>query len=540
MSIPLAINAQGLVFPTEFSDHRTTDHSRWSDYYDTKATVNDLSGKVTGMALDDTQQDDITSQATSIGFTVVSEQGGEVTFTATNSEDGAIYGSVSVNGILVSSTEGIAPEMPITQNITVAYNDVVTCSNVSLVMFIPYVSVPGIGEPLYTADKSEIAFKYHTTDGQTVVKSLADIVVGDDLSGLSISRGAPQWDQSFIPEIVFENGTKIGSISSGTFGLIKATGTSYSTTFYEYGWHAISAYCDAGSIVTSVSNNKNEMCQQFTYTTTAVPVVVDPEYNYKNKTNVTDFFNHRNTDTGRWQDLYSFQRESLIGDAESQGMMADEESSVDITSQSIYTVTNDLGGIATVTISNSNGTYSDISINGTIVYSTDGIIDNVSMTKSFSLVNGDILTVTNPDQIVYTPFIPDPSSEIVKLNNAVDSLQNQNLILQNKINDLEASVQNKTIANQSPIDITNMASYTVNNALGARLSGQGIRTIGLLGIVVLSTGTVTVNGTQVYDNTSLLSIGDAAVLSINVADGTVISSSGMEYVDITNYVQGTI
>lgn len=113
--------------------------------------------------------------------------------------------------------------------------------------------------------------------------------------------------------------------------------------------------------------------------------------------------------------------------------------------------------------------------------------------------------------------------------------------LKTEVLDLQASITNKTINGQTPIDISSPSSsggYTVVSTLGGRLVGQGVRTIGLLGIVLLSTGTVSVNGTEVYNNTSLIGIGDAEILNIDVEDGDVITSSGMGYLTVTNYVAG--
>jgi hypothetical protein len=113
-------------------------------------------------------------------------------------------------------------------------------------------------------------------------------------------------------------------------------------------------------------------------------------------------------------------------------------------------------------------------------------------------------------------------------------VQGQISDLQNQIADLKASIQNEMLSGTST-DITNM-TYTVDSALGGRITGKGTQTLGLLGIVVAATGTVTVNGTTVYDNTTLLSVGATPTLNADVPNGAIIVSSGMASLTFTPYI----
>lgn len=206
-----------------------------------------------------------------------------------------------------------------------------------------------------------------------------------------------------------------------------------------------------------------------------------------------------------------------------------------------YTVTNELGGLLTVTQNNiPGGDSAAIYINGKEVYTTMGLISAAPTTKYYHLDQGDTVWTTGADSATFTPYIVDPSSQMGQMLATINYNNLRISDLQNQINNLEASVTNKTIAGVTPIDITN-ETYTVNNELGARVTGQGAKVLGLLGISVASTGIVTFNplpsGVKNYDNTALLS-GDAEVFSYNIPDGTTITSSGMSYVTVYNYIQG--
>lgn len=410
-------------------------------------------------------------------------------------------------------------------------------------------------DPIYSADKPAIAKIYHTTTGEPITKSLAEINIGEDMSGASIqfdqAKPAPTVRTGNFT-IIFTNGWTIGPVQNNTgLGVTDDTGAII-TTFYVY---------TAGTWTTDFYTLGNQFIMQSIdyaldasfmqdalYTTNTQTISVDPEYNFNNKTNEVEFLQHRSTDMFRWQDTYDYQFTTIQSIANARGMKLDLTGAAVITSYNSqtnqYHITNELGGVLLCMIQDQPNLSSILHVNNEVEYSSSGLMPNIPIKKYFEVSNGSIVYNTNMAGVAYYPYTADPSSQMQLVISQLNSTKNTVLSLQNQINDLGASVQNKTIANQSPIDATN-TTFTVDNALGARLSGQGVRTVSLLGITILSTGTVDVNPavngqTRVYDNTSLLGIGAADVLSINIPDGTVVTSSGMEYVDITYYVPGTI
>lgn len=148
------------------------------------------------------------------------------------------------------------------------------------------------------------------------------------------------------------------------------------------------------------------------------------------------------------------------------------------------------------------------------------------------------IDIETGDQLVTAAELSAHSAhDLNAIQGAMDAMNLQVANLQSQILDIKSGISNKTITGQTAVDIKN-TTYTVSNPLGARLQGQGVRTVNLLGITVLSTGDVSVQGTQVYDNSSLLAVGPAEILSMDVNDGDVITSNGMSYLNITNYVAG--
>lgn len=258
---------------------------------------------------------------------------------------------------------------------------------------------------------------------------------------------------------------------------------------------------------------------------------------------VQNLVDHRTTDKGRWDDVDEFEGEIIDSVINAKGMKLETAGNVDVrpySSSMMYTVTNDLGGLLTVIITNTDTTFGEIYINGILRYSTNGLVSGVPTTKYYPLKDNDTVYVTNSTSAIFTPYIADPSSQLQQLLATINYQNSVIVNLQTQINDNEASINNKTIAGVIPIDITN-STYTINNELGARVTGQGDSVLGLLGITIASTGVTTFSplspGVKNYDNTALLS-GDAPTFSVNVSNGTTITSSGMSYVTVYNYIPG--
>lgn len=263
------------------------------------------------------------------------------------------------------------------------------------------------------------------------------------------------------------------------------------------------------------------------------------------KTNVADMQNHCQTDLTRWSTNSNFQNEAIDSIVNIRGMKKDTDNVVDITEYQTfanqYTVTSPYGGLLLAGVVTTDTEYTSVYVNGGLKYSSKGLVTGGSLITYFHVDKGDTIYVQNPLATSFTPYIADPGSQMQQLL-ATNSYQSTQIsALQASLADLEASVQNKTIANQTPIDITN-TSYTVTNSLGVRATGQGNSVLGLLGITVASTGTCTFTplppGVQNYDNTALLS-GTPAIFSVNLPQNTVIDSSNMKYVTVYEYIAGT-
>lgn len=397
-------------------------------------------------------------------------------------------------------------------------------------------------DPLYTVDKPEIAMKYHTETGEPITGNLSMVYKGLDMSGATLVFSGSTYVHNDAPIITFSDNSCIGFDNTGKYSHFRKGDQSVIKILFYVTWQEDFYTLGENMIVLSVTNNQNKMSEDITFSTTVMDTVVDPEYNFHTKTNETDFVMHRTTDKNRWQDAWNTQAKTYELIAESKGLKLDPlhtQTITTATSTTPFIVPDQNGGIIDLVSSNPGNLYAELFINGVSAYTTEGMISGIQVAKVFPVNYNDQVYATNVDTLIYEPYIADENSTQQKMVNKINQLQLTTVDLQNQIYDLQASISNKTIADQDPIDITNQ-TYIVNNELGARLSGQGIRTIGLLGVTVLSTGTVDVNGTEVYNNTSLLGIGDPEVLSINVADGTTITSSGMSYVHITNYVVGTI
>ncbi len=117
------------------------------------------------------------------------------------------------------------------------------------------------------------------------------------------------------------------------------------------------------------------------------------------------------------------------------------------------------------------------------------------------------------------------------LNNTIGNLQNQIL-------DIKSTIDNKKLDSNS-VDIKNI-TYNVNNSLGGRISGIGYVLLGVLSIRLVSTGIIDITSntetTNVYDNTSLLTVGAAQPITLDVNNGDIIVSSGMDSLIFTPYI----
>ncbi len=119
---------------------------------------------------------------------------------------------------------------------------------------------------------------------------------------------------------------------------------------------------------------------------------------------------HIPTDRYRWSDFYGTQLDLYEQIAASQGLKPDFDNTVNVPQGTPYTVTGPQGGLLTVNALNSSGFFTVVSILGKDGWNSDGLIEGVSITKYFRLLNGDQIQVDNASSVTFTPAIPDPTS----------------------------------------------------------------------------------------------------------------------------------
>ncbi len=241
---------------------------------------------------------------------------------------------------------------------------------------------------------------------------------------------------------------------------------------------------------------------------------------------------HIPTDRYRWQDFYATQLELYEQIAASQGLKPDPDNATEIPQGTPYTVSAPQGGLLEVRALNTGGFYTAVAVLGQPSWNSSGLIEDVSVTKYFRLLNSDQAQVDNAQSALFTPAIEDPDNPT-----RIAMAKMQDEIAANKIMilDIQAGIQNKKPSGVKQ-DI-NGQTFTVTNELGGRITGKG------LNLLLGSTGVVTVANaqgtTEVYNNAGLLSLLDPVpVLVKDVARGDIVTSSGMGELSYEDYIAG--
>lgn len=253
---------------------------------------------------------------------------------------------------------------------------------------------------------------------------------------------------------------------------------------------------------------------------------------------IIPFTNHRETDIARWSNAYKTERRTMEQNIYAMGGKIDTTQTHNITIPT-YNVTDDNGGIIDITTTNHNGQFVTVNINGVLAYTTDGIIDDVPLEKSFQVNNGDVFEVIIPDSSFVslasiTPAVIDPNNPITVLR---DTMSQNIFNLQQQILNINAARANKHIGTVV-VDIqttTENGGYTVpaNDGLGGQIAYEGIDF--LLG----SSGWVDVNGNRVYDYGGLLGLKIGTSKEVrDVMDGDLIETGGLNSITYTAYVEG--
>lgn len=233
---------------------------------------------------------------------------------------------------------------------------------------------------------------------------------------------------------------------------------------------------------------------------------------------------HKTTDRFRWQDAYDGERDSIIRDAQGEGLMADTAHEVTVPAPAGDQVINDgSGGVVGVTMENTDATFCTVSINGVEKYSSDGLTAGIPITKYFWVKNGDVINCVNATTFSYLPFITDPNSTISVLKQQVYKNETD-------LADLKASVEGKILDSVNTVDIEASQPYTVTATLGGRVHYVGLN-------VLITTWALTVNDIAVR-NGNLLGLGTTPG-DYDVKNGDIVDSMGMTEITFTPYVAGS-
>lgn len=268
---------------------------------------------------------------------------------------------------------------------------------------------------------------------------------------------------------------------------------------------------------------------------------------------------HIPTDRFRWQDYYNSQLIIFEQGLASEGLKSDHDNEI-IIGTNPYQITSEYGGIIEVVAMNQDGKKTNCTVVGqTVNWTSDGLIDGVQIYKYFRVYAGNSMLITNAVSAKFIPAIPDENSAIYRLYTFTLGVQKDNAELREDILNINARLDNLQpdtdnievlLDSENAIDATTNGQYTITNTLGGQLKGSGVTVLGLLGLKVLSTGTVEITlasdreinkvkytagqTVKVYDNTSLLGV-TIPDLVIDVKDGDVITTSAMRILTFTPY-----
>ncbi len=249
---------------------------------------------------------------------------------------------------------------------------------------------------------------------------------------------------------------------------------------------------------------------------------------------------HIPTDRYRWSDFYGTQLDLYEQIAISQGLKPDYDNVVNVPQGSSYVVTAPQGGLLTVKALNGNGFFTTVAILGLAGWSSDGLIEGVSITKYFRLLNGDQVQVDNASSVTFTPAIEDENNATrIALQRLEDSMaENKKSIM-----DINARLSNKKPSG-TMTDIESAAQgdgfiVPANNSMGGRIHGKGINALlGSTGVVNVANAEGTI---EVYNNLGLLSLlAPVPILVEDVMDGDVVTSTGMSELFYEPYIAGTL
>ncbi len=126
---------------------------------------------------------------------------------------------------------------------------------------------------------------------------------------------------------------------------------------------------------------------------------------------IADFGVHQSTDVARWQNAYNTEKMLMDQYALSMGLKEDADNQLDLIGAdevSQFVVPDEFGGRIEIISTNTVSTYTQLFVNNTAVYDTEGIINGKVLEKSYVVNKNDSVHATNVQSITYIPYIKDP------------------------------------------------------------------------------------------------------------------------------------
>ncbi len=413
-------------------------------------------------------------------------------------------------------------------------------------------------------------------------KHLSEVIVGDILSGCTVtfptSGGISYGNGKYIQ---FLDGTYFGC-GTGGWGLFNSDDTAIElVTSSDGGNHYINPTYTfpAGKIVAKIIMDTlhSTMTGSTVADVASGAIYANCETNYQRQIiDAANLLHHQLTDIGRWNMSYSdrlrlYELEALI-----QGLVLGGTSSTFINRPAgqtpiggTYTATNPEGGILEFTAQNTDKQYAQLTLNGTVVWTNDGILDGQPIDFIWRLNANDVATLTTCMKAKYTAFVQTPDrfallseltahiendkgywATLLEVQNKVTANQALLMQQQTQINDLLvriATLESAPVPTIPTYDMTNpviLHTPALIGALGLEIGSTGplvsgswtapadgkVVIDGAAAVGLLTTTWIAVNGNKVAPDSSLAVltlIGGGNSGEFIVKAGDVLTQSGM-------------
>lgn len=531
------ISGDLLLLDDNFQIHRQTDIARWQNFYNTETMVLEQILKAAGLKLDKTIQEDITIGTPTNPSIISGQYGGLVTITSTNADN--VSASLYLNEEKVYATDGIVESGVLTKSIIVESGDVVYSINADSLIY-----TPTIPDDNYV-DKDEIDTKFN--------------IVENDITTLESQVSNLVSDVDDISTDMIDNTTSIADLQAADLNNVKLTGDQTINgvkTFNTYMRTKNLVPIDNTGVIGSASAlYANGYFQTLNVSTVPILDNAVPNKGYVDSIDKAitqslakiavellnienDFNTHKETDISRWENAYMTERRTLEQNVYAMGGMEDVTALHTITVPN-YEVLDTNGGIVDIETINIDGKFVSIKINDELVYSSEGILDDIPLKKSFLVNPGDTIVITcdDPPSMIktanITPIVLDPNNPISILRR---TMSDQIVALQQQILAINASIENKVLDSTQTIDIEAATQAAGGWTVPSNLGLGGVITYEGIDALLFSTGWIDINGIRVYDYGGLLGLKIGVLKETKeVSDGDLIETGGLNSITFTPY-----